>query len=177
MFDLGFLIFIGFICSIVGMLLGVGLYRNNAMSEKQAEQLKQQLSDAKAKNDAYQQHVADHFSETALMLNDLTEKYKDIHQHLALGADQLCRDEEGHSLLIDSPLSDDTHQTDRPIQQPLDYAPKTDTANSGTLSEDYGLEKVNLNEAPNEANGQPFSDTIESTDSEGDFSDPKIHAI
>lgn len=177
MFDLGFLIFIGFICSIVGMLLGVGLYRNNAMSEKQAEQLKQQLSDAKAKNDAYQQHVADHFSQTALMLNDLTEKYKDIHQHLALGADQLCRDEEGHSLLIDSPLSDDINQTNRPVQQPLDYAPKTNTANSGTLSEDYGLEKVNLNQTPAKANDPPYNDSVESTDSEDDFSDPKIHAI
>ncbi|MEE3239700.1 MAG: DUF1043 family protein [Pseudomonadota bacterium] len=177
MFDLGFLIFVGFICSIVGILLGVGLYRNNTMSEKQAEQLKQQLSDEKAKNDAYQQHVADHFSQTALMLNELTEKYKDIHQHLALGADQLCRDEEGHSLLVGSPLSDNINQANRPIQQPLDYAPKTNTTNSGTLSEDYGLEKVNLHEKPTEENNPPYSDGFESTDSEDDFSDPKIHAI
>ena len=177
MFDLGFLIFIGFICSIVGILMGVGLYRNNSMSGKQAEQLKQQLRDAKAKNDAYQQHVADHFSQTALMLNDLTEKYKDIHQHLALGADQLCRDEEGYSLLVDPPLSDVINQPNRPAQQPLDYAPKTNTANSGTLSEDYGLEKVNLNETPTEANNSSYSDVPESTDSEDGFSDPKIHAV
>ena len=111
------------------------------------------------------------------MLNDLTEKYKDIHQHLALGADQLCRDEEGHSLLVDSPISDDINQANRPVQQPLDYAPKSSTANSGTLSEDYGLEKVNLNDTPTEANNPPYSDGFESTDSEDDFSDPKIHAI
>ena len=177
MFDLGFLIFIGFICSIVGILLGAGLYRNNSMSEKQAEELKQQLSDEKAKNDAYQQHVADHFSQTALMLNDLTEKYRDIHQHLALGADQLCRDEEGHSLLVDSPLSDAITQPNRPVQQPLDYAPKSNTANSGTLSEDYGLEKVNLHKTSTEEKNPPYSDGFESTDSEDEFSDPKIHAI
>ena len=177
MFDLGFLIFIGFICSIIGMLMGVGLYRNNAISLKQAEQLKQQLSDAKSKNDAYQQNVADHFSQTAVMLNDLTEKYKDIHQHLALGADQLCRDEEGHSLLIDSPLSDNINRANRPVQQPLDYAPKSNAANSGTLSEEYGLEKVNINDTPAEANDPPHRDDVESTDPEDEFSDPKIHAI
>ena len=177
MFDLGFLIFEGFICSKVGILLGVGLYRNNTMSEKQAEQLKKQLSDARAKNEAYQQHVANHFSQTAHMLNDLTEKYKDIHQHLALGADQLCRDEEGHSLIVNSPLSDDINHANRPVQQPLDYAPKSNTANSGTLSEDYGLEKVNLHETHSEAEIPTYSDGFESSDSEDDFSDPKIHAI
>ena len=177
MFDLGFLIFIGFICSIAGMLLGVGLYRNNSMSHKQAEQLKQQLNDAKAKNDAYQQHVADHFSQTALMLSDLTEKYKDIHQHLALGADQLCRDEEGHSLLIDNPLAAESNEADKPVQQPLDYAPKSNTENSGTLSEDFGLEKVDLNHADKDAREKLLNEGVVSTDSEDEFSGSKIHAI
>ncbi len=31
-------------------------------------------------------------------------------------------------------------------QAPLDYAPKAEASNSGTLSEEYGLEKVSLHE-------------------------------
>ena len=180
MFDLGFLIFTGFICSIAGMVLGVGLYRNNAMAEKHTEQLKQQLTDARAKNEAYQVHVAEHFSQTALMLNDLTEKYKDIHQHLALGADQLCRDDEGHSLLIDSPISADASQPASSVQQPLDYAPKTDTGNSGTLSEDYGLEKVNLSISPQDSEEKERNNDDRSKDSshsEDGFSNTNIHVI
>jgi uncharacterized membrane-anchored protein YhcB (DUF1043 family) len=144
MFDLGFLVFIGFVTAIIGLLVGIGLYRNSGNAEQKVRELNQALADAETKNKQYQQHVADHFSQTALMLNDLTEKYKDIHQHLALGADQLCRDEHGQSLLLDSVLSGDAPSASEPLQAPLDYAPKSDAANSGTLSEDYDLEKINL---------------------------------
>ena len=115
------------------------------------------------------------------MLNDLTEKYKDIHQHLALGADQLCRDEHGQSLLLDSVLTGDAPSASEPLQAPLDYAPKSDAANSGTLSEDYDLEKINLGQ--NDENADPtetdYSNTSASDEQEPTMKQtpPNVHAI
>ena len=95
------------------------------------------------------------FSVTANLFNDLTEKYKDIHHHLASGADSLCRDENGQTLLENSSStlqvntkSDAPGQAEETIakdipQAPLDYAPKTEQ-DTGTLSEEFGLEKVKL---------------------------------
>jgi len=181
MFDLGFLVFIGFVAAIIGLLVGIGLYRNSGNAEHKVRELNQALADAETKNKQNQQHVADHFSQTALMLNDLTEKYKDIHQHLALGADQLCRDEHGQSLLLDSVLTDNAIASPETIQPPLDYAPKSDAANSGTLSEDYDLEKINLNQNaddvdPTEAD---YSSASANTDEEGHLKQtpPNVHAI
>jgi len=181
MFDLGFLVFIGFVAAIIGLLVGIGLYRNSGNAEQKVRELNQALADAETKNKQYQQHVADHFSQTALMLNDLTEKYKDIHQHLALGADQLCRDEHGQSLLLDSVLSDDASSSSEPLQAPLDYAPKSDAANSGTLSEDYGLEKINLNQDAEEADPTTadYSSASANTDQDSHIKQtpPNVHAI
>jgi uncharacterized membrane-anchored protein YhcB (DUF1043 family) len=179
MFDLGFLIFIAFVAAIIGLLIGIGLYRNVGGAENKVRELSQALADAEAKNKQYQQHVADHFSQSALMLNDLTEKYKDIHQHLALGADQLCRDENGQSLLLDSVLSGEGASSSEPLQAPLDYAPKTDAANSGTLSEDYGLEKINLNQDADDADPseQDYSQDESETDANARQTPPNVRAV
>ena len=75
MFDFSFLVFIGFVAAVIGLLVGIGLYRNVGGAENKVRELNQALADAEAKNKQYQQHVADHFSQTALMLNDLTEKF------------------------------------------------------------------------------------------------------
>ncbi len=154
MFDLGFIILVGVASAIVGLIIGIGLHRGVSNAEIKVRELSKSLAKAEEKNAQYQQQVAQHFSQTAGLLNDLTEKYKDIHQHLAAGANQLCRDENGQSLLVDGPNRAGGEQhpliSDHPeiLQPPLDYAPKADNAQSGTLSEDYGLEKINLNEAP-----------------------------
>ncbi|MDG1937966.1 MAG: DUF1043 family protein [Pseudomonadales bacterium] len=181
MFDFSFLVFIGFVAAVIGLLVGIGLYRNVGGAENKVRELNQALADAEAKNKQYQQHVADHFSQTALMLNDLTEKYKDIHQHLALGADQLCRDENGQSLLLDSVLSGEGASPSEPLQAPLDYAPKSDAANSGTLSEDYGLEKINLNQDAEDSDPSEEDFGNSSHDTEQDASlkqtPPNVRAV
>ena len=143
MFDFNTVLFFSFTSIFIGLLIGVIVYKKNSMSEKKVQQLTKELIETKEKNVAYQQDVAEHFKQTAMLLNELTEKYKDIHQHLAFGASELCKDENGNSLLV-NPINADDSQLDYKIQQPLDYAPKKNATNSGTLAEDYGLEKVNL---------------------------------
>lgn len=168
MFDLGFLIFTAVIAAVVGFLLGIVLHRSAGGAAGKVRELNKALAEAEEKNGQYQHHVAEHFSQTAVMLNDLTEKYKDIHQHLATGADQLCRNDDGQSLLSNAPIAGaaaeattgQSAQTREHLQPPLDYAPKSEADNVGTLAEDYGLEKIDLSKKtasgptdPNESTG------------------------
>ena len=156
MYETNVVIFVGIIVGVAGLLLGAGLHRGVGSSSAKIRNLKKELARSEEKNRDYQQNVADHFSETASLLNGLTRQYKNIHDHLAVGAEQLCRDNHGQSLLAGSPIelkieeragSEPELGADHPhLQPPLDYAPKVTKATSGTLSEEYGLEKVKLHE-------------------------------
>lgn len=164
MFDLGFLIFTAVVSALLGLLLGYILLRVAGKDANKARELNKALEEAEAKNAEYQQNVAEHFSQTAVMLNDLTEKYKDVHHHLAHGAEQLCRDSNGQSLLQHTAIAGAASASSSPEainelpQPPLDYAPKSDSGNVGTLAEDYGLEKVDLHQQ-GEAGETPANDT------------------
>lgn len=134
---------------LVGIVLGAVLHKQFGNSGSKNRELKQQLDSALEKNETYQQNVADHFSKTATLLNDLTLQYRDIHQHLASGADALCTDEEGQSRLSGVPIElnlSNEPRLEEPlgdnIKPPLDYAPKEETSQTGVLSEEFGLEKV-----------------------------------
>ena len=156
MYTLGIVILVGIVCAMIGVVIGVALQKQLGSSESQMREIKAELEAAKNSKAQYQQQVAEHFSASANLINELTFKYKDVHDHLAAGADTLCRDESGQSLLagaaielsIESRAKQQT-ATEHAPQQPLDYAPKNDVS-SGTLSEDYGLEKVNLHGAEEE---------------------------
>ncbi|NND38618.1 MAG: YhcB family protein [Pseudomonadales bacterium] len=170
MYELEVVIFVGIAAAVSGLLLGAGLHRSVGSSSAKVRKLKQALEQAKAQNRDYQSDVAEHFSQTAEMLNGLTRQYKSIHDHLAGGAEKLCRDPAGHTLLAGGgpvQLSIEERRNDAEmrakheeanLQPPLDYAPKTETR-SGTLSEEYGLEKVKLAEAPEPADATNPADT------------------
>ena len=84
-----------------------------------------------------------HFSETAKLLNNLTESYREVHNQLASGAATLCRD------VGPVPLGRlDNARTNRGeipddmvnITPPLDYAPKASPDEKGMLNEAFGIE-------------------------------------
>lgn len=141
---------LGIIASgIFGIVVGAALHKQFGHSGTQTRVLKDQLEEAREKNQQYQQKVADHFSETASLLNGLTQQYRDIHQHLAAGADDLCTDESGQSLLTGVPIELDItgkaaveDQSKTAPSPPLDYAPKSAETNTGVLSEEFGLDKI-----------------------------------
>ena len=66
--------------------------RTSSAAQKYREverKLDQVLQDKKA----YEDEVVEHFSDTAKLLNGLTESYRDVHNHLAKGAATLCQGE------------------------------------------------------------------------------------
>lgn len=177
MYEIEVVLFVGIAAAVAGLLLGAGLHRSVGTSSARLKRLKSALEKAEELNRSYHRDVAEHFSETASLLNGLTMQYKNIHDHLAAGADKLCRDEAGHSLLAGAPiqLSVEERRSDEDqrkrvaeanLQPPLDYAPKG-KSRSGTLSEEYGLEKVKLDEAetsnPSSPDPQPKPEQADPT--------------
>ena len=96
--------------------------------------------------------MVEHFTDTAKMLNSLTESYREVHNHLAKGAADLCQ---GQGPVVMGRLGDDRDSAGIPaqladIQPPLDYAPKTSPNEKGMLNESFGLERDKPVEAAEE---------------------------
>lgn len=133
--------------AIAGLVLGAGVgllvgQRTSAAGQKHREverKLDQVLQDKKA----YEDEVVEHFSQTALLLNQLTGSYRDVHNHLANGAESLCM---GKGPVALDQIGRSTDPSEIPehlanIQPPLDYAPKSSPDEKGMLNEEFGLER------------------------------------
>lgn len=91
----------------------------------------------------YESEVAEHFAQTAELLNRMTEDYRAVYTHLASGADRLC---DGTVNIPPASLEASSHAAELPsnlvdFTQPLDYAPRKSPDEQGQLSETFGLEK------------------------------------
>ena len=157
MYETTDLVIVAIFSALAGLIIGIGLYRSTSASADKVRELEKTLTSERESNLQYKSNVTQHYSQTASLLTDLTLKYKNIHDHLASGADQLCRDEHGHSLLSNSPLSlrieeqnetsSNSNNSEPSIQPPLDYSPKGTETGVGQLAEDFGLDKIKHDEA------------------------------
>ena len=142
-----------FIASLLGFAVGSAFgaffltrFTSNA---KSTAQLEKHLHEKQDEIKDYQLEVRQHFTETAGLLRGLAENYRDVHNHLAQGAEMLCPDPSSTSLIKKLPEVESLGINAIPdnVSAPLDYAPKTTPFDKSTLGEDYDLEKVSLNEA------------------------------
>ncbi|MTI14760.1 YhcB family protein [Sansalvadorimonas verongulae] len=131
---------IGAIAFFTGLVMGAVAYHffagggNAGGSRARIAELEAELKD-------YQNKVSDHFSTSAHLVNRLTETYRDVHEHLATSASELCTDELTRHRLNDAMLSTQAISNKAiPTEQPKDYAPKMD-ADEGTLSEKFRVNK------------------------------------
>lgn len=83
------------LASIAGFFIGIGvmmiLDRRRA-GGKSVDQLREEFDD-------YREKVASHFGETSELFRDMTEKYRDVYNHLAAGSQSLCEDPIEHGRL------------------------------------------------------------------------------
>ena len=128
---------------IIGLGLGLLLGRQSSPSGQKHREVERKLDQVLQDKKAYEDEVVEHFSDTAKLLNNLTESYRDVHNHLAKGAATLCQGEGPVSLErlegADDPAEIPAHLAD--IQPPLDYAPKSSPDETGMLNEEFGLER------------------------------------
>jgi uncharacterized membrane-anchored protein YhcB (DUF1043 family) len=121
------------------MLLGRRTSPQSQKSREVERKLDQVLQDKKA----YEDEVVEHFTDTAKLLNSLTDSYREVHNHLASGAAELCQ---GQGPVVMNTLGSDRGPAEIPaqlaeVQAPLDYAPKTSPDEKGMLNESFGLER------------------------------------
>ena len=126
---------VGSLAFFVGTLCGALIYHFLLGSRFRSSRLESQLDEVQQGFKEYQERVGDHFNTSAHLINKLTDAYRDFHQHVANGAEDLCKDEEVRNRLGDSLLSGSTllsgkihkrrNERTPPLEQPKDYVPKS----------------------------------------------------
>ena len=133
------LIAVAFVALIVGIVIGVLLGRQLSPQEQKSRELEQRLQQSEEQLSSYQQEVTEHFAHTAKLVNNLTQSYKEVHEHLATDSLRLANVDISRQLASHSPSEDSqSFLEDETIEPPKDWAPKTPGL-EGLLSEGYGL--------------------------------------
>lgn len=151
MFALSTVIIVGLICLILGAAIGAIWGSRFSSTPQKTQELEKHLHEKQDEIKSYQREVTEHFTETSERLKQLAESYKDIHNHLAIGAEKLSGKGLGNTAPIIAQLENANEQIvtqKSDVSAPLDYAPKSTPFDKGTLNEDYDLEKVELKEKP-----------------------------
>ena len=133
----------GAVIAIVGLWLGWLVGRRTSGTAKKYQDVSRKLDQVMQDKKTYENEVVEHFTETAKLLNNLTDSYREVHNQLATGAATLCQGEGPISL---ERSEDKPDPTEIPahlahIQPPLDYAPKSSPEEKGMLNEEFGLER------------------------------------
>lgn len=142
---------VGIVCFAIGAIAGAILFKVLSTEQNKTRDLEKHLHEKQDEIKNYQHEVTQHFTETSHLLKQLAESYRDVHNHLATGAQDLCDDSAATPIMQRLPdletVAGSQIEGDN-IAPPLDYAPKSTPYDKGTLNEDYGLEKVELAEKP-----------------------------
>ena len=131
-------------CILGGAALGALLFKLYMSDEAKVKHLEEQLGTLSKEHEIYKSNVHNHFSNSADLLNRLTESYKDVYLHMADGARSLCPEYISSQLA----LSGDTRallekdRNPRPLVPPLDYATPSETGSDDNLDDDYGFSKI-----------------------------------
>lgn len=140
---------------VVGAVIGFLMGRSGGGAQRQAE-LAEKLESTQKELDSYKTEVTEHFEKTAALVNNLTNSYKDVHEHLATGAQGLCQpgsvdlaiepsltpklESEAEEKSAEEKPATEAEQAESSAEQPKDYAPKS-PEDEGTLSENFGLKE------------------------------------
>jgi len=145
---------IGALGLLIGAICGVIIMQMFPFSGGlRGHKLRRRLDSLEREHSDYQEKVSEHFDTTADLINSLTEAYRDIYQHMASGANNLCTNEPVQQRLNDAVLASNTL-----INKDIADASSYDTINS---------KDTNITQAPKDY-VQPNS--VESND---DVSTPK----
>lgn len=136
------IIITGLVCLFAGVALGALLTRTLSNGEQRSQELEERLAEVEESHKNYQHEVTQHFVKTSELVSNLTQSYRDVHEHLAASAMHLTNPEISRKLLEAG--SDGGRKItlsslpDSDAEAPRDYAP---TVPGGVLSEDYGFKK------------------------------------
>jgi uncharacterized protein len=148
-FSFGTLVITGLFCLLVGGVVGAAVF-NLIRTQTYSREMEQRVQMAENALKNYQHDVAEHFAETSELVNDLTQSYRNVHEHLAKSAlklatpaisRQILESAKGHHLLTSD--NESTWTDEHTVEAPRDWAPKG-AGEKGALSEDFGLHEEPL---------------------------------
>ncbi|MCB1672969.1 MAG: DUF1043 family protein [Gammaproteobacteria bacterium] len=133
-------------CLALGIIVGVLSANRLSGTPTRIKELEGQVKGLEERHDQYKDDVSEHFNVTADLVQQLTQSYRDVYQHLATGAQDLCTAEVANKLLpagADA-VFDTASQRDEALDftPPKDYATKQSPDQKGALSEEFGIEKT-----------------------------------
>ena len=131
-----------------GLALGYFLNRYLHPTPRRNRELEQQLHTLREQHKNYRYDINAHFNKTADLLSHMANSYREVHNHLARGAIDLC--DPGAVRLLkmlpeQAPVLDEHQPT--AVEPPRDYALKS-PFDKGVLAEDFGLEKAHGHSLP-----------------------------
>jgi hypothetical protein len=135
-------------CLLAGAVAGWLLRRQFDPAEQRQRDLERRLHDSELALQDYKAQVTAHFRGTAERVNRLTENYRELHQHLAEGALDLCETRQpGEQPPLLTSLGGPAYRsaaasTTASVSPPLDYAPRSSPQQPGILNESYDLERA-----------------------------------
>lgn len=148
MFSFGTLIITALLCLLGGAALGAVLFKLVG-SGGQNRELEERVQRAEDELKRYQQDVAEHFARTSDLVNNLTQSYRDVYEHLANSALKLTTPALSRQILESANTqllgSEKTYLSEEHIEAPRDWAPKH---GAGQLSEEYGLHEETDYDSP-----------------------------
>jgi uncharacterized protein len=127
--------------TVVGAAIGYFLNQHLHPTPRRNRELEEQLHALQEQHKHYRYDINAHFNKTASLLSHLTESYREVHNHLARGALDLCDPGAVRMLKMlaeTHPVLEDHHPT--VVEAPRDYALQS-PYEKGVLDEDFGLEK------------------------------------
>jgi uncharacterized membrane-anchored protein YhcB (DUF1043 family) len=96
---------LGLVLGCIGAYLFLGRYSQTAKLREELRELRERFSD-------YREQVTQHFMRTSELVQEMTQSYRAVYEHLATGAQELCEGEmETPSLETPDkvPLADESH--------------------------------------------------------------------
>lgn len=169
---------IAIVALAVGVLIGF-LMGKSGSSETQRKTLEAELNGSRAEMDRYKKEVTSHFEQTASLVNELTEQYRKVHQHLATGAQALCPDQTAGRSLQSSlqpqleKVADEETSAEESIdkKRPIESEENKKTETNQTVDDSTQAEEAEA-EAETEKNIEPPKDWApKKPDDEGTLSD------
>ena len=141
--------FIAIGCLAVGIVIGTAFTRQLGSQAARVKELEEKIERMIESHEEYRENVSQHFDVTSVLINQMTGKYKEVYEHLASGAQDLCSTEVAEKLLpiqSDAVFEKET-TSNEPVQidAPKDYATKSDPGQTGALSENFGLQRTKVN--------------------------------
>ncbi len=155
MYPFEIILLAGVVMLLSGGVLGFLVARSWMPADRQRS-LEQQVVSAKSDLDEYQKNVARHFLETSQKVSEVTQSYRELHEHLAKGALELANTEIGRKVIEAGEVTNIDRLEQVHIEAPRDWAPRM-PGERGMLSEEFGLKEQDSpapDDAPSERPGQ-----------------------